>query len=1098
MCRIIAASQQSYPSPSKTPHTSKYDYMSPIKSVKKTQPQKPSNQQTKVQKLVEPSRPKTEPPQMKNANNEKKKRVALFSPTASKQYEGVNLDDLDSSMQKLDFDDSKLAERMNAPSSKMENLGELKMLTSSNRNGKNQNRKSLNSEGNSDKGRKPMNKNHSSGSLNLADFIVEKPKKKKGKKKNKQSLEDRLNPKPNLNDSSSSLNTSCSDLNTSADSSILDVSNISTALDLESSMESRLDTSASTVQGHNTSMESACSDIDPVRKDIWQDIVKHIEHSKGVQVSEISPRPQNETPTKEVKRFAKADPEKVTMRTSLDNLAKVYTLCLAKGLTPSVLMELFLMAELLVIQQSEKDEKFVNQLFGSLHNCVYFACKVLSSQSHMLQFLDKNTCALICSMERVERFEPELKAKLLSLTVTSGQQEVDMGKKNRSEILESIRFQTEKDNQSNFPNDRVFQDFKKQRDQFYEVLRNWKAKDKKFASDPAKNTAQSRKVASKAQDQFEESVRRLLNIQHHPVNMAHLARLFRDQMLTTCSAEALDRKESDVMDEIRTRADPTKMMSLQKRFGSGLGGVDVSLEQQYLGSERFFKDFIKCSNDSIFLEHLKRALIESIGEKNKEIFTVKDFEDNKLEDGHQSVSRLVQEEVSNTIITLRIAAKFLAFIDAMPYNCDVKALSEAMVLEQINIRSQIRPPLSLQTMLKEALQKKRLILTLPWMVEFCLNLDPIALQLPHYQRLLELMATIYKSVLTETNPVYVLDSLNSFYLKLILGSMFEKTWVPREYFVDNCDEATVLMEKIISQREFHLPNTLDENQVILRDLIHICCPHITDLKAILRQFTSGKKTNVLNSQEMVKNNSEVTKSNAEKSKKVYLRLTSEEEADVADEDKEDDEEASLHKSMEQNFFHNQSIAIKKSVHFVAERLAVKMTAKISNEILVSVLEKLESHVRSSVEAAMDMSDGEVNDVIAAEVKAEVEEIAIGHMTMTKRLAMDLVLKELPGQVEDAILLLLPEGMGEASRRMSVRIAVKQAQVICFNWVKEHVTKTLFLKRGRKMCDSAFGAGKAPKTDRRESVTVENDDIEDVKLPSKAFITMRVSLCNFVF
>ena len=54
------------------------------------------------------------------------------------------------------------------------------------------------------------------------------------------------------------------------------------------------------------------------------------------------------------------------------------------------------------------------------------------------------------------------------------------------------------------------------------------------------------------------------------------------------------------------------------------------------------------------------------------------------------------------------------------------------------------PVLDLQTHLAEALVKGRLILTLPWIVEFCSILDDITLQTRYYQKLFETMVQIYK------------------------------------------------------------------------------------------------------------------------------------------------------------------------------------------------------------------------------------------------------------------------------------------------------------------------------------------------------------------
>ena len=61
-----------------------------------------------------------------------------------------------------------------------------------------------------------------------------------------------------------------------------------------------------------------------------------------------------------------------------------------------------------------------------------------------------------------------------------------------------------------FPDAKTFQDFKKQRDYFYEMVRKWE-------SEPDKD--------------FSAAVIFCLNIQEHPINMQHFARY--EKILTT-------------------------------------------------------------------------------------------------------------------------------------------------------------------------------------------------------------------------------------------------------------------------------------------------------------------------------------------------------------------------------------------------------------------------------------------------------------------------------------------------------------------------------------------------------------------------------------
>lgn len=149
---------------------------------------------------------------------------------------------------------------------------------------------------------------------------------------------------------------------------------------------------------------------------------------------------------------------------------------------------------------------------------------------------------------RIEAFCPELKGAVVVVlegrrgkNTRSRRSSANNGGSNCNQI-ESVRFQSETDNIENFPTDRLFQDFKKQRDLFYDILRSWKAAEQEFSIKNSSNNYKSSFV-----DKFGDKVRRLLQTQHHPVNMAHLAKLFREQMISTCLSEAQGASGEDVL-----------------------------------------------------------------------------------------------------------------------------------------------------------------------------------------------------------------------------------------------------------------------------------------------------------------------------------------------------------------------------------------------------------------------------------------------------------------------------------------------------------------------------------------------------------------------
>lgn len=129
------------------------------------------------------------------------------------------------------------------------------------------------------------------------------------------------------------------------------------------------------------------------------------------------------------------------------------------------------------------------------------------------------------------------------------------------------------------------------------------------------------------QDWFDDSVGRLVSMNANPVNLYHLARLVRDQMITTCLTEAFERSGEDVL-QLERRVDPAKLRRLQSRFdpkAPAAGADDFAgpcPSPSFEGAQVFYRDLIQHCANYAFLTHLKNALVEAIVEKDAESFAL--------------------------------------------------------------------------------------------------------------------------------------------------------------------------------------------------------------------------------------------------------------------------------------------------------------------------------------------------------------------------------------------------------------------------------------------------------------------------------------------
>ncbi|KAF3845188.1 hypothetical protein F7725_008351 [Dissostichus mawsoni] len=161
------------------------------------------------------------------------------------------------------------------------------------------------------------------------------------------------------------------------------------------------------------------------------------------------------------------EPFKVTFSLELDLLAELYCTCISENLVSNIFLELFFVVQLLTSRSPHthdeeeqgglcvgNTEVLERSYMRQVHNCVYFAVKVLENQFQLVSNLDKCTLRLLAENERVASFSPDLRDLL-------------------TQAQEGSTAKPATDNRSNFGSDRAFHIFKKQRDIFYEVLREW-------------------------------------------------------------------------------------------------------------------------------------------------------------------------------------------------------------------------------------------------------------------------------------------------------------------------------------------------------------------------------------------------------------------------------------------------------------------------------------------------------------------------------------------------------------------------------------------------------------------------------------------------
>ncbi|XP_041971286.1 codanin-1 [Aricia agestis] len=510
--------------------------------------------------------------------------------------------------------------------------------------------------------------------------------------------------------------------------------------------------------------------------------------------------------------YIDADSTKVVFKDKLDMLIQIYDILLRNNLILSINTEIYFLITILLSKQIEDDynlfEKNVesniyNFILRSIHNCTYFAVKSLWHLRTTLEvILDKNSLKILGENKKVRGFFPELAKFLLNSYGLKCEAEANSEKtKTGSERFSNgiVCFNFETDNADNFPSLLSFQNFKKQRDMFYEILRWY----------------QDTQSTGVPRSTFRARIKALLTCGQTAANHAHLAALF-TQMLANC---------------IPPNEQESKMSKLQRRLTCPAAPESHRLPY-FNDKEIFYKEFIMYAENESFRVHLRDALAS-------EIIIL----DNTPIGGDTSNSADVGKEFLQLSKKLGLFSKFLGYLTALPY-CQVSpdlalktgtlnmgsqkednfiAPKDKVLENNIALRNYSQPYINIKGMLLSAYENGRLCVTIPWIVHYLSMLDFTSLRIHYYKEILQILFHIYANKLKINNKRIMIV-----YLKSILGWLFDLPHVPQELFyqkfIFNVNETS---------------DVLDSSDFIDETMLLELCPCLKDLNVLLTTSKVG-------------------------------------------------------------------------------------------------------------------------------------------------------------------------------------------------------------------------------------------------------------------
>ena len=866
--------------------------------------------------------------------------------------------------------------------------------------------------------------------------------------------------------------------------------------------------------------------------------------------------------SEKVVTYEEPDPNKVTCKKQLNKMITVYCYHIENLLVPNVLAEVTHLLLLLTVKDIEKSkgDHAVNEnsdmsreYFDNVHNCVYFAANTLERLIPKVLFGFHSLLQDLKKIDRMKVFCPGIIEYLENLDLMK-EDDTSIKHPGNSDILEvfsgvsrgdSVQFQVETDGRLNFPDSKSFQDFKRQRDIFFNLLQEWKGSNPKdFGSARRNDTVKQMnasmpsslygrsynkgpggrnkvmfKPSSRLEEQpFFDQICELLAVQN-PTNMLHLATLFQKQLLQD-SLNDLVSKERPILDlfdcsvQDQLKKDPVKLKKLFNRYAPS-SNLEPCPDPEFPQTQEFYRDFLKFTGGNFcFVEHLKYGLKASILELNEQVFDISKSESfSAIENADKNRGEI---DLYICLVKLRILAKFLGYLESLPYKTQNAntSWSDGKILQlQIKQRETFVPFLNLHSILEESLRRNRLILTLPWIVEYCAVQDYVTMKLPYYEKLFDLMVSVYRSHLIpqDTNEISnenntsavkndtlndsVLDNIdnnhdskkeqskpammnrfNAFFLCINLGWLFENKNFPRELFIQMQQKQldTRFHQTLDQENRAQNGDGLDFLTELRPSLLNMCCPYISELKVVLYEFCTGFKAEKGN----IEDNSSRFVNKRRATTDMVANLNNKENTSSDEGMNEPKTLSDIQMNLEKQFLDKQKQTTVRTIEFVAERIASNFARNIEQKIVPEETEAAGRHIKDILEILnsnngvkenienKENADTKFNEEIETEIQSQIETLSENSYNNVKKEAQKLLKADTFSKCETVLDRLLPLDMKPAVKRECVRISSSRAIREGRKYIQREVTKRFFLEEYSKL-DKKFRMQKEKQKVERE-------------------------------
>ncbi|XP_002007142.2 protein disks lost [Drosophila mojavensis] len=703
---------------------------------------------------------------------------------------------------------------------------------------------------------------------------------------------------------------------------------------------------------------------------------------------------------KEIRPLEPVSLEDVSQAKRLQVLASIYSLLMDLNLVPNVLSEISFVLQLLNIRNIESDASPRKSdsdaplaLLTGYKECIYFAVQLLEQQQELLLQVDRKSLGVLLQHERLSLLSKEMQEQL----ELSCQQKQQL--KSKRELFpdtqnpqQNVYYQHEKDSRDNFPSQQEFGAFKTQRDLFYKALKQWEQ-------------LHLNRLFCFGRD-LRQCVREIFRQSEHAVNMAHFAKLFVSQLLMS-SGETHESPE-----ELGLKLDQQRLNRLAQRLITS----NSSVEDQFPRTQAFFRDFISECGSLAFLVQLQLALYVQLLRHNDSSFELLPLQAEDEDDGEVVQSPFIVRP--QALAELLMLAKFLGYVCAFPYNRSPTAYA---CPQQLQLRRQFQPPFEMRTHLERAMRQDKLLITLPWLVQYLAMLDVVTLQLPAAVATLELLYALYEGVVANQNPQF-------FIIRICLGWLLEsQPALSSGYYSQRSAKSLSGASAALVADCLHSLSISYKGQAaaLLEQLLPVACPFLHEFCVSItpsqRQVQrSGRFRYITTRLEQLSGSKKLQSAHSKPEETVDPLQTVEA---MSSEQKQ--------RKLVDAFLHSQNASMRRLLEFVTER-SFKCVVKDAQQTIL-----LPS------KAAADALVNGIRSTQEQEVQRELQRIYQQARIQASQQWSEQVPAMLEKRIEQSLMALLPLNTHEVVRRTYSHLIRQQAEPQIQQWLETSVIQSNF-------------------------------------------------------